>query len=405
MQEKISIHGYYPNYFSDAATARVALRITEGLKSERVQTDIMGLCSDRSIDKYKGRTAPVAAAGSSGQGSLPTYRDAISPGIPWAMLRRVLSVKTIKSIAERRFLSGLKKGDIVYLWPEPSLGLYREAKARGCVVVSERINTLVGNSARILDAEFKALGIPATHGLTEEMAEEEVECLGFADFIFSPSPAVTESIIAAGISESKILRTSYGLDSSEVLDIPERASAGKIITALFAGSICMRKGVHLLLSAWEKADVDARLVLVGRVSPEMEAALSSACRANPNIEYREHTEGLGDFYRNADFFILPSLEEGSPLVSYEALGASLPLVASPMGAGEIVEDRKEGLVIDPHDQEAFAAAIRSMVEDGESRARMAAAAKAKASRYTWNLVASRRREILLRAIADQASGK
>ena len=91
-------------------------------------------------------SAPPAAC----QG-LASYRDAIAPGLPWALARRAFSTEAITRFAERRFLSGLEEGDIAYLWPGSSLRLYRAVKARGNLLVTERVNTLVENSIAILD--------------------------------------------------------------------------------------------------------------------------------------------------------------------------------------------------------------------------------------------------------------
>jgi glycosyltransferase involved in cell wall biosynthesis len=392
MQDSITVRAYYPNFFSDGAIAQAALRIVKYFNGGRVRADVMGLCSNKTLREFKKRSR-----------GRPIYRDAIPPGIVWAIARRVLSTEQINAFAEWRFLSGLKDGDIAYFWPGASLDLHRKAKARGCLIVSERVNTLLHNSIRILDAEFEALGIPPVHGLTQEESADELACMAYSDFIFSPSPGVTESILDAGISKDRILETSYGLERRECLDIQERSPAGRRVTALFAGRICVRKGIPLLLKAWDRAAVDARLVIVGRIAPEIETLFRSAIRDRPDIEYREHVEDLEPLYRDADLFILPSLEEGSPLVSYLALGAKLPMLVSPMGGGGIVEADREGLVIDPHDEEGFAAAIRAMVKDEAMRARMAAAAGEKARYYTWDLVAGRRREALLESVAARAA--
>jgi glycosyltransferase involved in cell wall biosynthesis len=386
----LRVRAFYPNFFSDVLIAMAALRTVMFIIDDGVEADLMGISSDSSMRRYKRPLLPEDAPIGEQRLVPPIYRDAFEPGIVWAVVRRFFSAERIKALAERRFLSGLRKGDIAYLWPGCSLDLYRKAKARGCTVVSEMINTRLGSSMELLDAEFRALGLTPFREFTREQAEEELESMAQCDFIFSPSPAVTRSILSAGISEAKVLPTSYGLKRAEILDKPTAAIPGRRLTALFAGRICVRKGVHLLLGAWRKAGVDARLVVVGRIAPEMDPFFNSTLRDMPNVEYREFVKDLKPLYRDADFFILPSLEEGSPLVTYLALGAGLPSIVSPMGSGDAVEDGKEGIVVDPHDEEAFAAAIRRMVEDGEMRARMASAARQKATEYTWDVVGRRR---------------
>ena len=153
-------------------------------------------------------------------------------------------------------------------------------------------------------------------------------------------------------------------------------------------------GIHLLLEAWDRSGVTAKLTVIGRVSPEVADMLAAAMSKNPNITHHDFMSDLKPVYAAADFFILPSLEEGSPLVTYLALGASLPLLVSPMGAGGVIEDGKEGMVIDPHDIDGFAQAIKLLVSDESIRRRMSAASGAKAPAYTWDKVALRRLEAL-----------
>lgn len=389
------LRAFYPNFYGDDLIAYVSLRIIRYCNSDHLSADIMGLSSDKSVRGFKLRRSLAEPDGGATPAARRIYRDAIPPGALWALSRRLWDTRQLRAFAEGRFLSGLHRGDLAYLWPSSSLRLYRRCREAGCLVVSETINTLLFNSKRILDEEFAALGLPLSHGLTESAAEEERACMELSDYIFSPSPGVTESILAAGIAPSKILQSSYGLEASEILPPKGPRSVNRPVTAIFVGTICVRKGIHLLFEAWKKAGARARLLVVGRVSPEAEAILERALKANPDIEHIDFVDDLRPIYRDADFLILPSLEEGSPLVSYLALGAGLPLLVSPMGAGGIVEDGKDGLIVDPHDADGLAEAIRRLVADSGLRARMAEAAYAKAPYYTWEKVAARRRELLL----------
>ena len=112
--------------------------------------------------------------------------------------------------------------------------------------------------------------------------------------------------------------------------------------------------------------------------------------SRPDIVHIPFTNDIASVYRSADIFVFPTLEEGSPLAVYEAMGNGLPVIVSPMGAGEIVRDGKEGMVIDPFDREALIAAMRRMATDFELREAMAAAGRVRASDYTWEEAGSHR---------------
>jgi glycosyltransferase involved in cell wall biosynthesis len=111
----------------------------------------------------------------------------------------------------------------------------------------------------------------------------------------------------------------------------------------------------------------------------------------------DDTSDINKAYRNADIFIFPTHEEGSPLVSYEALGWSLPCLVSPMGGGEIVRDGVEGYVMDPYDIDIWARRIRELAQDRRLREQMAQAARERSMEFTWDRVGARRRELFQQA--------
>ena len=74
----------------------------------------------------------------------------------------------------------------------------------------------------------------------------------------------------------------------------------------------------------------------------------------------DYTRDIAFAYREADFFAFPSLEEGSPLVTYEAMANGLPVLTSPMGAGGIVRDGKDGIIVSPYDEEALVTGLQQL---------------------------------------------
>ena len=397
MNTKRHIKAFYPNFFSDRLIAYVCLSIIRNFNTNTSVADAMGLSSDTSMRPYK---KSAVRHGNHQTGVIATpriYYDAIPPTVCWPAISRILDNQKIQGIAESRYLRRLRREDVAYLWPGASVRLYEKARSKGCVVVAERINTLRSNSMRILDGEFASLGIPATHGITPDTVRNETMCMELADYVFSPSPAVATSLEEAGIPREKILSTSYGLRKEDILDVSRDNDGDKPVTAIFVGRICVRKGIHLLLRAWVKANVNGRLRIVGRVSPEIQDMFLDHLRRYPTIEHVDYVEDLRPIYRGADLFILPSIEEGSPLVTYLALGASLPVIVSPMGSGGVIVDNQEGLVVDPHDETVFAEAIRKLSSDPLLRNQMAAASGRKAPKYTWDQVAAQRiRQLLAR---------
>ncbi|MGQ0456812.1 MAG: glycosyltransferase family 4 protein [Hyphomicrobium sp.] len=328
------------------------------------------------------------------------YRPYHRYGIPTFLkgpAYRLFPHRTLDWITEARFPAALRPGDVAHIWPSPACSeVYRRAKGRGNMVVTEFVNTHRATGERILEAEANRIGIAAAAPdvIRQRIRADELRC-EFADFIFSPSPEVTKSIIAAGVSPHKVIQSSLGMRPSDVL--PARLDAprpGRKPKGIFVGSIGMRKGVHLLLDYWSKAKIDGTLSVVGAIEPETASMIEPMLR-QPGVEYIAYTKDLASVYADADVFLLPSLEEGSPLVTYLALGAGMPSIVSPMGAGGVIQDGSDGMVIEPHDADAWIAGMKTMFSNAELRRTYGANAYAKAPYYVWSELAKRRYAQLL----------
>ena len=71
----------------------------------------------------------------------------------------------------------------------------------------------------------------------------------------------------------------------------------------------------------------------------------------------------------ADVFVLPSRQEGLPLVALEAMDVGLPVVGTDViGTAEVVVDGETGTLVPPHDAPALGAALARLLEDPQLRA-------------------------------------
>ena len=108
-----------------------------------------------------------------------------------------------------------------------------------------------------------------------------------------------------------------------------------------------RKGVDLLLAAFQGLGANARLLLVGREAdlPEMLSALPPEVRRRISYEGFQPPEALPGYFAQADVFVLPSRYDGWGVVVNQAAGAGLPVICSDqVGAGfDLVDEDKNGL--------------------------------------------------------------
>jgi glycosyltransferase involved in cell wall biosynthesis len=73
----------------------------------------------------------------------------------------------------------------------------------------------------------------------------------------------------------------------------------------------------------------------------------------------------------SDIFVLPTLTEALPTVLMEAMGAHLPIVATPVGGiPEMVEEGRNGLLVPPGDIESLASACSTLLADQAARLEM-----------------------------------
>ena len=84
----------------------------------------------------------------------------------------------------------------------------------------------------------------------------------------------------------------------------------------------------------------------------------------------------------SDFFVLPTLGEGSPNAVVEAMACGCPVIASTTGgAPEAVTDGESGFLVAPQDVEATAAAIDQVLGNESLGRRLGAAGRRRAENY------------------------
>jgi glycosyltransferase involved in cell wall biosynthesis len=132
-------------------------------------------------------------------------------------------------------------------------------------------------------------------------------------------------------------------------EIPQRPRTPT--TILFCGQMIARKGVDLLLQAFEtliNMGLEARLLLVGREAdlPQMLTQVSQTTQRY--IEYAgfQAPEDLPQFFRQADIFVLPSRHDGWGVVVNQAVGAGLPVICSDAvgAANDLIDQGKNGYI-------------------------------------------------------------
>jgi glycosyltransferase involved in cell wall biosynthesis len=129
------------------------------------------------------------------------------------------------------------------------------------------------------------------------------------------------------------------------------------------------------LEAAKKLQGKANFRLVGsvRVVPEVAGYLQSHLELIGQVP-RSHIHA---HYAWADVFLLPSLCEGSATVTYEALAAGLPVIATP-NTGAIIRDQIEGFIIPIRDVDTIVEKLQLLANWPDLLAEMSESARQRA---------------------------
>ena len=156
------------------------------------------------------------------------------------------------------------------------------------------------------------------------------------------------------------------------------------VEVLFVGWVIETKGVHELLEA-ARSLPGARFTLVGPIDAAFRAGVSGLLEAlgeRVRLLGRLSHEETVALYAESDVFVLPSYREGFPVSVLEAMAASLPVVATPVGAiPDAVRDGREGHLVPARDAAALGKRLRELVEDPKRRRAMGIAARQRVERH------------------------
>ncbi|MBD2329065.1 glycosyltransferase family 4 protein [Alkalinema sp. FACHB-956] len=332
-------------------------------------------------------------------------RENIRPSIPDRFKGIYYRLRIDQKVTEKNFLKQLKNYDAAYIWPAISVNTFLRARKQNKPIFLERVNCFQGFSKEILDDAYQRLGLIPQHGITDEMVQDEIRKVELSDLLFCPGAFVKDSFLKAGFPAEKLVATSYGWCPDRFAQLlkqsPYQPVVNRPFTVLFVGSICVRKGVHLLMEAFLKSGIEGRLLLCGKIEP----AIAEACRDllnHPKITCLPFSYNVTEVFQQADVFAFPTLEEGDPQVTYEAMAHGLPVLVSPMGAGVGVRNGIDGWVLPPYEQDAWIEALRTLAANLNQGYQMGQAGWKNSQQFTYDKVAERRAHTMWKILSEMS---
>jgi glycosyltransferase involved in cell wall biosynthesis len=291
--------------------------------------------------------------------------------------------KYLDWIASRYLATG--RYDLFHSWSGDCLRSLRVAKQR-------RIPSIVEIPTWHRDGRKTRVQRPHGHGSASSVSALQkwragllldrkrfIEEYQLADLLIVLSETAADTFRAQGFPGEKLFYLPRGADV-------ERFKPGQRpakFRAIFSGALIKRKGIHHLLEAWHRLNLpEAELWLVGSVHDEAKPFL--------NQFWRDNTRVVGfvpdpeSYLSQSTVHVFPSQWEGSAKVTYEAAACALPQITT-REAGDVVRDGVEGIIVEPGDVDAIAAALEHLYRHPEVVERMSSAARRRVvENFTWD---------------------
>jgi glycosyltransferase involved in cell wall biosynthesis len=156
--------------------------------------------------------------------------------------------------------------------------------------------------------------------------------------------------------------------------------ADDAIVICFIGRMTQQKDPLNLIKAFQevlKSNPKAVLLMVGDGEIKADAIqLAKKLCIEKSIIFENFRNDIPDVLYSSDIYCLPSLWEGFPIGLLEAMAMGKPVVATTVdGSVEIIENGKNGMLIEPQDIPMLAGAINNLINDKALKDQLGQAAR------------------------------
>jgi glycosyltransferase involved in cell wall biosynthesis len=221
------------------------------------------------------------------------------------------------------------------------------------------------------------------------------------DGLAAVSDAVAHRLLAFGVPAEKIKTIANGIDVpafEHAQPLPLLKAEGSTVVGVVA-RLDLKKGFEYLLQAareLRKQFADLKIVIAGE-GPDRDKIehIVQQYGLQSSVVLAGQQSNMPAVYAAMDIFVLPSLNEGLPMTLLEAMAASKPVIATRVGAiPSVINDGKNGLLVNAKDPESLRNAIASLLSDPERCQRMGDQAHAWVRQnYTSEAMALKYREM------------
>lgn len=220
---------------------------------------------------------------------------------------------------------------------------------------------------------------------------QEKQEMDLAFKIVVPSDFVKKTIVENGLDADKIIVNPFGT-YIDAFHCKREYKSNKPLKFLFMGAFTARKGLPLLLEVWNELECNtAELIIAGYGEIPKGVFLPKGVQNIGAIAKDNRIQ----IFQSADVFVFPSYFEGLAQVQIEALAAGLPIIGTyHSGADELIQNGKQGFVIESGNKAALAEAINYFITNRDSIKHMSLAAAQRSEQFSWDTYGNRWSKIL-----------
>ena len=314
--------------------------------------------------------------------------------IPYKLLGSMRAFALHDHIVSRRIKKLVGQIDIIHAWPLGSLRTLKVAARLGIPTVLERPNAHTRYFYEVAQKECERLGIELPpcheHAYNPEVLKIEEQEYALASRLLCPSNFVARTFLENGFAQDKLARHRYGFNEKVFFanrELPQRGGPG--LAVLFVGGAVPIKGLHFALEAWLQSSAckNGQFRIAGQFVSAY-AEFLSPLLSHPSIRVLGHRTDVPELMRKSDVLVLPSLEEGSALVTYEARGSGCVLLVSD-AAGAVCRHMENALVHHAGDVEALTHDFSVLNDDRALLERLRTASLSTLHEITWTAAGER----------------
>jgi glycosyltransferase involved in cell wall biosynthesis len=201
------------------------------------------------------------------------------------------------------------------------------------------------------------------------------------DAVVGVSENVSAAMYQFGIPRNMIQTIENGVETSRFCHAPRRDFNGagdkrRMIIGV-VGRLVPIKGVEFAIRAFQdvvRRFPDTMLAIVGDgpLSGPLKD-IAAELGLNGDVLFLGTRHDMPEMYASMDIFVLPSLYEATSMAILEAMASHKPVIATDVGGTSvIIKNGENGLLVEPKNAEALAAAIIRLLEEPELSRRLAA---------------------------------